>query len=88
MKIIINHALYRQRQSRHTELDKSQSSLHKAFYNGGVVDIPQEYPSPHHQDSVILLQDGTTKVSVKETHSMVETALHKPPPPCKGCIRR
>ena len=81
--------IYRQaRQSRHTELDKSQSSLHKAFYNGGVVDIPQEYPSPHHQDSVILLQDGTTKVAVKETQSMVETALHKPPPPCKGCIRR
>jgi len=77
-----------ERQSRHTELDKSQSSLHKAFYNGGVVDIPHEYPSPHHQDSVILLQDGTTKVSVKETQSMVETALHKPPPPCKGCIRR
>jgi len=67
------------------ELEKSQSSLHKAFYNGGVVDLHQDYP----HDSAVLLSDGTTKY-LHQDSGAVETVVLKDKTVkiCKRCIRR
>ena len=67
------------------ELEKSQSSLHKAFYNGGVVDLHQEYP----HDSAVLLSDGTTKYLAQDTGAVQTVVLKdKSVKICKRCIRR
>ena len=71
-------------------MEKSQSSLHKAFYNGGVVDIPGDYP---HDSAVLISADGKTKFSVQESRNIVETiVVKKEKEPylktCKGCTRR
>ena len=71
-------------------MEKSQSSLHKAFYNGGVVDIPSDYP---HDSAVLISADGKTKFSVQESRNIVETiVVKKEKEPslktCKGCARR
>ena len=66
-------------------MEKSQSSLHKAFYNGGVVDLHQDYP----HDSAVLLSDGTTKY-LHQDSGAVETVVLKDKTVkiCKRCIRR
>ena len=71
-------------------MEKSQSSLHKAFYNGGVVDIPHDYP---HDSAVLISADGNTKFSVQESRNIVETIVVKKEKDkslktCKGCTRR
>ena len=71
-------------------MEKSQSSLHKAFYNGGVVDIPPDYP---HDSAVLISADGNTKFSVQESRNIVETIVVKKEKDkslktCKGCTRR
>ena len=80
-----------QDQNQHNEMEKSQTSLHKAFYNGGVVDIPQDYHHHHHHDPG-LLGDGSVKLSSQDSVP-VDTLVNqdktvKPVKTCRGCLRR
>ena len=70
-------------------MEKSQTSLHKAFYNGGTVDIPQGY----HQapDSTVLIGGEASSKFLSRDSIPVDSVVTKDKRVvilCKGCLRR